>query len=135
MQKAPLVFFGITALAMCCFAFQAPVVKTFSFVPLPETKVEAASPVFTGEISDGQCAAPGSHDAVMKKFSVNSPANCVRGCAKKYGLVLVDASSKTIYKLDNQTKALDFAGQKVKITGPLDKPANTIHVAAIEVAK
>jgi hypothetical protein len=135
MQKIPLVFFGVSALAMCCFAFQTPVVKTFSFVPLPEAKVATADATFTGEISDGQCAANGSHDAVMKKANVNSPVNCARGCTKKHGLVLVDGSSKTIYKLDDVEKALAFAGQKVKITGTLDKSANTIHIASIAPAK
>jgi hypothetical protein len=131
MKKAPVVFFSVIILAMCSFAFQDSVVRTISFVPVPGAKVDAAGQTFVGEISDGQCAASGSHDAVMKKASVNSPANCVRGCAKKHGLMLVDASAKTVYKLDDPDKALPFAAQTVKITGTLDKTTNTIHVLSI----
>lgn len=130
MKKAPVVFFSVIILAMCSFAFQDSVVRTISFVPVPGPKVATAGQTFVGEISDGQCAANGSHDAVMKKASVNSSANCARGCAKKHGLVLVDAS-KTVYKLDDLDKALPFAAQEVKVTGTLDKSTNTIHVLSI----
>lgn len=133
MKKVPVVFFIVISLAMCSFAFQDSVVRAISFVPLPGPKVDAQT--FTGEISDGQCAANGSHDAVMKKASVNSPVNCARGCAKKHGLVLVDAATKTVYKLDDLDKALPFAAQKVKVTGPLNKSTNTIHVLTIAVSK
>jgi hypothetical protein len=133
MKKPPVVFFAVMALAMCSLAFQDFMVRAISFVPLPAPKVEAQT--FTGEISDGQCAANGSHDAVMKKASVNSPANCVRGCAKKHGLVLVDAATKSVYKLDDLDKALPFAAQKVKVTGTLNKSTNTVHVLAIEATK
>ena len=103
--------------------------------PAPAPKASAKGPVqtFTGEISDGQCAKAGSHKAVMQKASVNSAANCVKGCSRKYGYVLYDPASKKIYKLDNQTKPADFAAQKVKITGNLD--GETIHVLKIEPAK
>jgi hypothetical protein len=129
------VFFSVIILAMCGFAFQDSMVRTISFVPVPGPKVDVAGQTFVGEISDGQCAANGSHDAVMKKASVNSPANCVRGCAKKHGLVLADASAKTVYKLDDPDKTLPFAAEKVKVTGTLDKTTNTIHVLSIEAAK
>jgi hypothetical protein len=71
----------------------------------------------------------------MKKASVNSPVNCVRGCAKKHGLVLVDSATKGVYKLDDLDKVFPFAAQKVKVTGVLNKTTNTIHVVGIEAAK
>jgi len=36
--------------------------------------------------------------------------------------------------LDDQTKPEQFAGQKVKVTGTLDKATKTIHVAAVSPA-
>lgn len=135
MKRAPAIVFAVIILAMCAFAFQDSVMRTISFVPLSGDKVDSAAQTFAGEISDGQCAGNGSHDAVMKRASVNSPANCVRGCARKHGLVLVDAATKTAYKLDDLEKALPFAAQKVKVTGTLNKATSTIHVFAIEAAK
>ncbi len=135
MQKAPFVFFAVSVLVVLGVAFQDSVVQAISFVPLPAPKVAPVAQTFVGKISDSQCAANGSHDAVMKKASVNSPANCVRGCAKKHGLVLIDASSKTVYKLDNLAKALPFAAQKSTVTGTLDKGTNTIHVISVAAAK
>jgi hypothetical protein len=101
----------------------------------PAPKAAAKGPVktFSGEISDGQCAKNGSHDVVMKKASVNSAANCVKGCARKYGYVLYDAAGKKIYRLDDQVTPAKFPAQKVKVTGNLD--GDTIHVLKIEAAK
>jgi hypothetical protein len=135
MKKGLFVLFAVSVVAVFAVAFQDSVVQAISFVPLPAPKVAAIAQTFVGEISDGQCAANGSHDAVMKKASVNSPVNCVRGCAKKHGLVLIDASSKAVYKLDNPAKALPFAAQKATVTGTLDKATNTIHVTSVAAAK
>lgn len=135
MKKASAIIFAVIILAMCAFAFQDPLMRAISFVPLPGAKVDPAAQTFAGEISDGQCAANGSHDAVMKRASVNSPTNCARGCAKKHGLVLVDSAAKRVYKLDDLDKALPFAAQKVKVSGTLNKTTNTIHVLGIEAAK
>lgn len=135
MTMARAVVFGVVSLGLCGVAIQNPVVQSISFVPLASAKVNADTRTFLGEISDAQCAANGSHNAVMKKASVNSATNCARGCAKKHGLVLVDAASKTVYKLDDLDKAFPFAAQKVKVTGTLNKATNTIHVVSIEAAK
>ncbi len=101
----------------------------------PSPKAAAKGPVktFTGEISDGQCAKNGSHEAVMKKASVNNAANCTKGCARKFEYVLFDAAAKKIYRLDNQETPSKFPAQKVKVTGNLD--GDTIHVLKIEAAK
>jgi hypothetical protein len=101
----------------------------------PAPKASARGPVktFTGEISDGQCAKNGSHEVVMKRASINTAANCTKGCARKYEYVLFDTAGKKIYRLDNQETPAKFAAQKVKITGNLD--GDTIHVLKIEAAK
>lgn len=46
--------------------------------------------------------------------------------------VLQDSSSNTNYKLDNEDKAKQYDGQKVKVIGTLDSSSNTIHVSDIE---
>ena|SRR5437588_1548357 len=96
------------------------------------TKVAAAQ-TFTGMISDGQCG--GSHQEVMKRASVNSSANCVKGCARKHSYVLYEPMTRKIYKLSDQERPAEFADQKVKIKGTLDKVSQTIYVNSIEPAK
>jgi hypothetical protein len=39
-----------------------------------------------------------------------------------------------LYKLSEQKKPATFAGQKVEVTGSLDKATKTIHVTAIKAA-
>jgi hypothetical protein len=93
----------------------------------------AAARTFTGVISDGQCG--GSHQEVMKRASVNSAANCVKGCGRKHGFVLYDPATKKVYKLSDQERPAEMADQKVKITGTLDKASQMIYVSSIEPAK
>jgi hypothetical protein len=87
---------------------------------------------YLGIISDGQCATKGSHAAVMKRASVNSAANCVKGCARRYGYVLYNPSSRKVYKLSDQELARDYPNQRVKVKGRLDKATETIYVSSIE---
>ena len=46
-------------------------------------------------------------------------------------LVLKDSASESTYALDDQDRARQFEGQKVKVIGTLDAPTNTIRVATI----
>jgi uncharacterized protein DUF5818 len=104
----------------------------------------AADKTFTGEIFDSQCAKMGSHEMMVKKEMPDkaSMANdpmvkemCTKNCVKMGGkYVLYDASKKTVYQLDDQTKPEQFAGKKVKVTGTYDKGTKTIHVTNIEAA-
>lgn len=90
------------------------------------------SSTFTGEISDLYCARANSHDLMMKRHAVKTVEDCIPACVKAGGkYVLVDANN-TIYVLDDQKKPEQFARQKVKITGTLDKATQTIHVTSIE---
>jgi hypothetical protein len=119
------------ALSVCCCAFQG----TSSAQTQPKkAPAKAAAPIqtFIGVISDGQCAVKGSHKEVMAKASVNSQANCVKGCARRYGYVLYVPSTKKIYKLSDQERPAELAAKRVKIKGALDKATQTIYVSSIE---
>jgi type 1 fimbria pilin len=85
---------------------------------------------FTGEVTDSACASMGSH-AGMGKPAKECTLACVGRGAK---LVLFDASSKTIYQLDDQKRPAQFAGAKVIVTGTLDGATKTIHVTGIKSA-
>jgi uncharacterized protein YdeI (BOF family) len=53
--------------------------------------------------------------------------------AKENGeLVLQDSVTKVSYKLDDPTKAEQYVGKQVKVTGKLDMNSNTIQVDDIE---
>jgi hypothetical protein len=119
---------ALFALSVSSFALQAPAIKT------NPAKTSGPAQVFAGVISDGQCAAKGSHDEVMKRASVNNAANCVKGCARRYWYVLYNPATKKIYKLSDQEQAAGFAAKKVKIKGSLDKSTQTIAVRSIEPA-
>jgi hypothetical protein len=119
------------ALSVCCCAFQ----DTSSAQAKPQkAPAKAAAPIqtFVGVISDGQCAVKGSHKEVMAKAKVNTAANCVKGCARRYGYVLYVPSTKKIYKLSDQERPAELAARKVRIKGALDKATQTIYVSSIE---
>lgn len=121
---------GFAALSVCAFASQAT-----SAQPKPQkAPAKAAAPMqtFIGVITDGQCAVRGSHKEVMAKASVNTAANCVKGCARRYGYVLYVPSSKKIYKLSDQERPAELAAKRVKIKGALNQATQTIYVSSIE---
>src|SRR3954469_4519830 len=122
--------FVCMALSVCCCAFQG----ASPAQPTQKPAAKAAAPIqtFVGVISDGQCAAKGSHKEVMVKASVNTAANCVKGCARRYGYVLYVPSTKKIYKLSDQERPAELAAKRVKIKGALDKATQTIYVSSIE---
>ena len=98
----------------------------------------AADRSFTGEIMDSSCAKMGSHAMMQKGKDATDPAvkkACTEACVKAGGkYVLYNATRKTVYELDDQTKPADFAGQKVKVTGSYDAATKTIHVTDITPA-
>jgi hypothetical protein len=123
-------FIGVAALLVCAVASQAAPAQPNA----QKTPAKAAAPMqtFVGVISDGQCAVKGSHKEVMAKAKVNSPANCAKGCARRYGYVLYVPSTKKIYKLSDQERPAELAARKVRIKGALDKATQTIFVSSIE---
>jgi uncharacterized protein DUF5818 len=95
----------------------------------------AKDTTFKGEIMDSQCAKGGGHEAMFKKEGTNDPKACTEACIKMGGkYVLFNGASKSFYQLDDQTKPKQFAGQKVQVTGTLDKATNTIHLTEIKAA-
>jgi hypothetical protein len=88
---------------------------------------------FTGEIMDSQCANMGSHDVMIKQEGAKDAKQCTQGCVKMGGkYVLFNATEKTIYQLDDQSKPAKFAGEKVTVKGKLGKDKKTIHVTDIQ---
>jgi hypothetical protein len=120
-------FTVILALSLSAIAQQAPAAR-------PSAKATGPVQIFTGVVSDGQCATKGSHAEIMKRASVNTEANCVKGCARRYWYVLYIPATKKVYKLSDQTQSAMFAAKKVKVKGSLDKSTQTINVRTIEPA-
>jgi hypothetical protein len=128
-HRAAAALFAAAILSVSALALQgAP-----SAQPKPQ-KAQAKAPIqtFVGIISDGQCAVKGSHKEVMAKAKVNTSANCVKGCARRYGYVLYVPSTKKIYQLSDQERPAELAAKKVRIKGALDKSTQTIYVSSIE---
>ena len=117
-------------LSVCAFALQAAPTQAQA----QKAPAKGAVPIqtFVGVISDGQCARTGSHKEVMKKANVNTQANCVKGCARRYWYVLYVPATKKIYKLSDQERPAELAAKKVRIKGALDKSTQTIYVSSIE---
>lgn len=89
---------------------------------------------YTGEIMDSQCAKMGSHEKMMKMHEdIKTAKQCTLGCVKMGGkFVLFNPTTKKVYQLDDQQKPIQFAGEKVKVTGTYDKATDTIHVTDIQ---
>ena len=124
------VLVALVALSGQGYAFQGP--PPGSQPPKRVNKTAAPVQTFVGVISDGQCATKGSHKEIMKKASVNSAANCAKGCARRYGYVLFVPSTKQIYKLSDQERPAELVAKRVRIKGALDKATETIFVSSIE---
>ena len=99
----------------------------------------AAQEVYTGEIIDSNCAKIGSHAVMLKKGAVGDmDANdvrakhfCMTNCVHRIGAKYVLYTPQGVRQLDDQTKASQFAGQNVTVTGTLDR-ASKIHVTDIK---
>src|ERR1700693_4399820 len=89
---------------------------------------------FNGEIMDSACAKMGSHEGMMKGHpGIKDAKACTLGCVKGGAkFVLYDESSKSVYQLDDQKKPMEFAGEKVTVSGTLDDSTKTIHVTDIK---
>ena len=89
---------------------------------------------FSGEIMDSACAKGGGHESMFKKMGTNDPKACTEACIKGGSTYVLFKADKTFYQLDDQKSPEPFAGQKVKVTGTLNKTTKTIHVATIKAA-
>lgn len=88
-----------------------------------------------GAIMDSQCAFnvhsdARSHDWMTKRGiqGASDEESCTRHCVKDMGGSYVLVVKKEVYKLDDQVKAEQFAGKKVKVSGTLDAESHTLHI-------
>jgi hypothetical protein len=94
----------------------------------------AKDTTFSGEIMDSACAEGGGHQSMFKKMGTNDPKACTEACIKMGSKYVLFKTDKTFYQLDDQKKPTPFAGQKVEVTGTLNKATKTIHVTDIKAA-
>ena len=88
--------------------------------------------VFAGVITDDMCATKAGH-AAMRMGPTD--AECTIACVDAHGSFYVLYNGKTAYTLSDQKKPQEFAGQKVRVTGTLDKTKRMILVESIALAK
>jgi len=94
----------------------------------------AKDTTYKGEIMDDACAEGGGHESMFKKMGTNDAKACTEACVKGGSKYVLFKADKTFYQLDDQKKPAAFAGQKVEVTGTLNKATKTIHVADIKAA-
>jgi hypothetical protein len=101
--------------------------KTLALIIAATSLAAAADQTFTGTITDSMC---GKDHSAMK---MGTDSKCTIACVKagaKYALY----DGKKDYTLSDQTTPAKFAGQRVTVTGTVDK-AGAIQVTKIEPAK
>jgi hypothetical protein len=111
-----------------------PVVSIGACMLLASGLAAAKDTTFKGEIMDEACADDGGHESMYKKMGANNPKVCTEACVKAGSKYVLFNADKTFYKLSDQKKPASFAGQKVEVTGTLDKTTKTIHVTEIKGA-
>lgn len=104
--------------------------------PAAQKMATSKSQVYLGEIWDEACAKKGTHETMASENSIPPGPKMARECTQECNdmgspVVLFNPANKHFHMLDKQAKAEPFAGEKVKVTGTLDKRTNTIHVASI----
>jgi hypothetical protein len=76
---------------------------------------------------------PETQPVAAPDADANSSVHTVTGAISKDGdSYVLKVSDTTSYKLDDQDKAKQFQGQKVRVTGQVDLNNNQIHVQKIE---
>jgi hypothetical protein len=86
---------------------------------------------FTGKITDDEC--PRSDHSAMQMGS--NDAECTVACVEVHGASYVLFDGEHAYRLSDQMRPKQFAGQKVTVTGTLDAKTSTIQVDSIAAAK
>lgn len=123
-------------------AFFFTTVALLSVNAFAKDKPKDATVSLRGAIMDSQCAFnvhsdTRSHDWMTKRGiqGANDEESCTHHCVKDMGGSYVLVVKKEVYKLDDQVKAEQFAGKKVKINGSLDAETHTLHVFEMEEDK
>jgi type 1 fimbria pilin len=123
-------------------AFFFAAVALLSLYSFAKDKPKDATVSLHGAIMDSQCAFnvhsdAHSHEWMTKRGvqGATDEESCTRHCVKDMGGSYVLVVKKDVYKLDDQVKAEQFAGKKVKINGSLDAETHTLHVFDMEQDK
>ena len=101
--------------------------KTLLVMIAAASLLAAADKTFTGTVTDSMC---GKDHSAMK---MGTDAKCTVACVKAGARYALYDGKKT-YTLSDRTAPEKFAGQKVTVTGSVDK-AGTLQVTKIEAAK
>ena len=95
---------------------------------------------FHGEISDTQCALnvhslERSHAEMIAKGTLGTnAASCANACVRRGGEWVL-RSGDDVYRLKNQSGMEQYAGEKVEVTGTLERKTSTIDNTDIEVVQ
>ena len=123
-------------------AFFFATLALLSFYSFAKDKPKDATVSLHGAIMDSQCAFnvhsdAHSHDWMTKRGvqGATDEESCTHHCVKDMGGSYVLVVKKEVYKLDDQVKAEQFAGKKVKINGSLDAETHILHVFDMEEDK
>ena len=123
-------------------AFLFAAVALLSFYSFAKDKPKDATVSLHGAIVDSQCAFnvhsdARSHEWMMKRGvqGAGDEESCTHHCVKDMGGSYVLVVKNDVYKLDDQVKAEQFAGKKVKINGSLEVGTHTLHVFDMEEDK
>ncbi len=81
---------------------------------------------FTGYVADSNCAARQG-----AKVASDAHADCAAACIKKGASAVLVTPDGKVYKLDDQAKVVDHAGQKVTVNGTLE--GDTIKVDSVKM--
>jgi hypothetical protein len=123
-------------------AFFFTALALLSFYSFAKDKPKDPTVTLHGAIMDSQCAYnvhsdAHSHEWMTKRGiqGASDEESCTQHCVKDMGGSYVLVVKKEVYKLDDQVKAEQFAGKKVKINGSLDADMHTLHVFDMEEDK
>jgi hypothetical protein len=95
------------------------------------SSAKAADDTFVGTIIDATCARGGHVQMRMGP----TDADCTRLCVMFHDDVYVLQDGDRIYRLTDQKRPEEFAGQKVIVTGQFDAESSTIRVESIKAAR
>ena len=127
--RTPVLLVALACMASNCFSKDKP-------------KDKDGPVVLHGAIMDSQCAFnvhsdAHSHEWMTKRGvqGASDEESCTHHCVKDMGGSYVLVAKKDVYKLDDQVKAEQFAGKKVKINGTLDASNHSVHIFDMEEEK
>ncbi|MCU1253884.1 MAG: hypothetical protein JWM83_183 [Candidatus Angelobacter sp.] len=123
-------------------AFLFAILALLSLYSFAKDKPKDTTVSLHGAVMDSQCAFnvhsdAHSHEWMTKRGvqGATDESSCTRHCVRDMGGSYVLVVKKDVYKLDDQVKAEQFAGKKVKLNGSLDGETHTVHIFDLEEDK